>query len=116
MILLVAFALAIGWLAGQRAASQPGTRASPQDGLAAFERIATVLQSPRCLNCHPRSDRPMQGDERRVHQVNVQRGAESKGVPGMSAAPATRSTTTISPACPARRNGISRPDRWDGPD
>jgi hypothetical protein len=52
-------------------------------GVAAFQRIATVLNSPRCLNCHPREDRPRQGDDRHVHLMNVQRGQDSKGLAAM---------------------------------
>jgi hypothetical protein len=46
-----------------------------------FTEISKVLQHPRCLNCHPRSDRPNQGnaDTQRLHQMNVQRGPEGKG-------------------------------------
>jgi hypothetical protein len=57
--------------------------ASVSDAVAAFERAATVLRSPRCLNCHPRDDRPTQGDDRHVHVVNVQRGPGNNGVPAM---------------------------------
>src|SRR5215470_2231436 len=52
--------------------------------LAAFERIASVLEGPRCMNCHPRGDRPSQGDDRHVHLMNVQRGPADKGLPGMA--------------------------------
>jgi hypothetical protein len=52
-------------------------------GLAAYDRIASVLQGPRCLNCHPRGDRPTQGDDRHTHLVNVQRGPDSNGMPAM---------------------------------
>jgi hypothetical protein len=57
-----------------------------QDGVAAFQRIASVLQSPRCLNCHPRGDRPTQGDAQRIHLTNVQRGADGEGLPAMRCA------------------------------
>jgi hypothetical protein len=56
---------------------------SPQAGVAAFERIASVLQSPRCLNCHPSDDRPRQSDDRHVHLMNVQRGNDGNGLPAM---------------------------------
>ena len=56
---------------------------SADSGLAAFQRIATVLSSPRCLNCHPREDRPRQGDDRHVHLMNVQRGQDGKGLAAM---------------------------------
>jgi hypothetical protein len=52
-------------------------------GLAAYAEIASVLQSPRCLNCHPRGDRPTQGDDMHVHRINVQRGADNNGAPAM---------------------------------
>lgn len=84
MILLLS-ALAVAWLRPGLGTSQPATAAQPlpQDGVAAFERIATVLQNPRCLNCHPRGDRPTQGDDRSVHLMNVQRGPQGKGLPAM---------------------------------
>ncbi len=59
---------------------------STRDGLAAFERIATVLQSPRCRNCHPAGDRPTQGDDGHIHRINVQRGAGNAGMPAMHCA------------------------------
>lgn len=52
--------------------------------LAAFGRIASVLEGPRCMNCHPRGDRPTQGDDRHVHLMNVQRGPTDRGMPAMT--------------------------------
>jgi len=76
---LVTTALA-GLLHASRATfAQP----SAASGVAAFQRIATVLNSPRCLNCHPREDRPRQGDDRHVHLMNVQRGKDGKGLAAM---------------------------------
>jgi hypothetical protein len=60
--------------------------AAHRQALAAFDRIASVLDSPRCLNCHPRGDRPSQGDDRRAHSMNVQRGPADRGLPGMACA------------------------------
>jgi hypothetical protein len=60
-----------------------GGQGQREAGLAAYVQIASVLQSPRCLNCHPRGDRPTQGDDMHVHRVNVQRGADNNGVPAM---------------------------------
>jgi hypothetical protein len=82
-LLLPVAAAAATWVLVDGGGAQSVKRPSPQDGLAAFERIATVLQSPRCLNCHPRGDRPTQGDDRRVHLMNVQRGPEGMGMPAM---------------------------------
>ena len=49
-------------------------------GVAAFDRFVAVLQAPRCMNCHPRGDRPHQSDDRHVHLMNVQRGADGYGM------------------------------------
>src|SRR5918997_7040087 len=42
---------------------------------AAFEAAAPVFFYPRCMNCHPAGDAPLQGDDSRVHAQNVKRGA-----------------------------------------
>ncbi len=47
-------------------------------GLAAWDKIAAVLQHPRCLNCH-QLNTPLQGDKRRVHIPPVVRGADNMG-------------------------------------
>jgi hypothetical protein len=77
--LFVAGAVAIA----EKALAQSSDRAA---GLAAYDRIASVLQGPRCLNCHPRGDRPHQGDDRHVHLMNVQRGADGYGMAVMRCA------------------------------
>jgi len=51
---------------------------------AAFLRAWTVFDSPRCKNCHPAGDAPLQGDDSHVHIQNVKRGAEGHGVYGMT--------------------------------
>ncbi len=53
---------------------------------APWRTIERVLASPRCLNCHPRGDRPTQGDAMRAHRLNVQRGPEGHGVAAMRCA------------------------------
>ena len=35
---------------------------------------------PRCMNCHPAGDVPLQGDESRLHAQNVKRGKDGKGL------------------------------------
>ncbi len=60
---------------------------------AAFARMARVMMGPRCLNCHTVSGFPTQGDDRHRHLMNVMRGANGRGAPGM------RCTT-----CHGRRN------------
>src|SRR4051812_40027028 len=46
---------------------------------AAFGEAYKVLMSPRCMNCHPSGDAPLQGDDSRPHAQNVQRGPDGKG-------------------------------------
>ncbi|MBS1120293.1 MAG: hypothetical protein H6Q90_2521 [Deltaproteobacteria bacterium] len=58
------------------------TRISREAGLAAFETVRTVLQHPRCQNCHPGGDTPLQGDDGRVHSQNIVRGPTGIGVVG----------------------------------
>lgn len=49
---------------------------------AIFTEMGKVIQHPRCLNCHPRNDRPTQGAGR-PHTPPVQRGPAGIGVSGM---------------------------------
>jgi hypothetical protein len=48
--------------------------------VAAFMKVYKVLMSPRCMNCHPAGDRPLQGDDSHLHTMNVQRGMDGKGM------------------------------------
>jgi hypothetical protein len=61
-------------------------RAAKQDAdasRAAFLQVYRVLTSPRCQNCHPAGDAPLQGDDSHVHLQNVKRGRDGRGVYGM---------------------------------
>jgi hypothetical protein len=61
-------------------------RAAKQDAdasRAAFLQVYRVLTSPRCQNCHPAGDAPLQGDDSHVHLQNVKRGKDGHGVYGM---------------------------------
>jgi len=46
----------------------------------AFMQVYSVLMSPRCMNCHPAGDIPLQGDDNHLHNMNVQRGKDGKGM------------------------------------
>jgi hypothetical protein len=46
---------------------------------ALFAPIAKVLMHQRCVNCHPKGERPRQGDQRRPHIPPVFRGADGRG-------------------------------------
>jgi len=50
------------------------------ESVQAFLQVYKVLMSPRCMNCHPAGDEPLQGDDNRVHTMKAQRGKDGKGV------------------------------------
>jgi len=63
--------------------SAEGGTSSDAAGLSAFRDVASVLMSPRCLNCHIPGQSPLQGDDNRSHGMNVKRGADGRGSPAM---------------------------------
>ena len=50
---------------------------------AIFDEIGKALLHPRCVNCHPAGNEPLQGDEMVPHQPMVVRGQGGFGAPGM---------------------------------
>jgi hypothetical protein len=51
--------------------------------VALFTEAGKVLQHPRCVNCHPAGDRPLQGEDAHLHIPAVQRGDGGIGVEGL---------------------------------
>lgn len=51
--------------------------------VALFGEVGKVIQSPRCLNCHPAGDRPTQTDAMRPHMPWVVRADSGMGAPGL---------------------------------
>ena len=49
----------------------------------AFVDVYKVLMSPRCMNCHPAGDIPLQGDDSHLHTMSPQRGKDGHGVYAM---------------------------------
>ena len=45
-----------------------------------FLQIYKVLVSPRCMNCHPKGDIPLQGDDSHLHRQGARRGLDGNGV------------------------------------
>jgi len=62
--------------------------------LSAFRDVASVLASPRCLNCHIAGQSPLQGDDSRPHSMNVKRGADGRGSPAMRCTNCHQSTNS----------------------
>ena len=74
-VLLMGVAFSRAAPAGDRAAS-----------LAAFERMAPVLMSPRCVNCHTAINSPREGDDMHADLFGVSRGPDNMGAPGLHCA------------------------------
>ncbi|KGO91100.1 cytochrome c family protein [Flavobacterium subsaxonicum] len=52
----------------------------------AFEKVYSVLMSPRCMNCHPIGDIPLQGEDSHIHTMQPKRGKDGKGLYAMKCA------------------------------
>ncbi len=50
---------------------QGATPTNREASVAYFRKMAAVMQHPRCLNCHPKSDQPTQGMDMHTHLMNV---------------------------------------------
>lgn len=48
--------------------------------LALFQEASKVITHPRCMNCHPASDTPNQGDTMKPHRPPVARGLDGHGL------------------------------------
>jgi hypothetical protein len=77
--IFVAVSLTTAEANGAAGAAKPDVAASQ----AAFQQVYKVLVSPRCQNCHPAGDAPLQGDDSHVHLQNVKRGKDGHGVTAM---------------------------------
>jgi len=80
-IALVAVALSQAAVLAAPAANSPKPDAAA--ARAAFLQVYKVLTSPRCQNCHPAGDAPLQGDDSHGHLQNVKRGKDGHGVSAM---------------------------------
>ena len=50
------------------------------ESVRAFMDVYKVLMSPRCMNCHPAGDVPLQGDNSQLHASLPRRGKDGKGI------------------------------------
>ena len=82
---------------GSEAKPSVATSAIRKDSVAsvaAFKKVYRVLMSPRCMNCHPAGDVPLQGDDSHLHTMSPQRGLEGKGVYAMKCSNCHQPTNT----------------------
>src|SRR5258705_3246958 len=99
--------------ASVQAAAQSATLRSPKDfssvyddpsrSRAMFIEAGKVIQSPRCLNCHPVGRRPTQGDDLHAHVPLMHAGSEGRGSDALPCkschGPANH--TTLAPSIPS---------------
>jgi len=71
-----AITLLVASLAACATTPEQRARESQQAFLAAYP----VFMHPRCMNCHPAGDQPLQGDASLPHAQNVKRGVDGKGL------------------------------------
>lgn len=93
LVLAAAFVL----LAQCRSSDRDDGRLSSTEGWAV---VYDVLQHPRCLNCHPDGDVPLQGEESVPHAQNVQRGPDGHGRFALTCSACHQSENTPGPHMP----------------
>lgn len=85
---LLSFALAGSSIEAQTELRPPSSFADMPDAAARstalFNEAAKVITHPRCMNCHPATDRPLQGNDQRPHLPRVAGGEGGTGVPGLN--------------------------------
>src|SRR4029453_13250710 len=70
------------------------------ESVAAFMKVYKVLMSPRCMNCHPSGDVPLQGDDNHLHEMLPQRGPQGKGLYAMKCTNCHQPTNLSGPHTP----------------
>ena len=63
--------------------NKTGNHADSIASVNAFMDVYKVLMSPRCMNCHPAGDIPLQGDDSHLHTMSPRRGEDGHGVYAM---------------------------------
>jgi hypothetical protein len=91
-----------------------------RQSIRAFAAVATVLMSPRCLNCHIPGEAPLNGDEGQPHrELKIKRGPDGRGTPAMRCSNCHQSeNSTMLHAPPGAPNWQlpppSKPMAWQG--
>ncbi len=77
----------------------------------AFADASQVFFHPRCMNCHPVGDAPLQGDSSRPHSMNVRRGPNGIGTNGLWCSACHQSTNLPGAHMPPGAPGWQLPFR-----
>ena len=89
MVALTAFGINTKLLSTNDYTKVPDNAEKKKDSTAsvkAFEKVYSVLMSPRCMNCHPKGDVPLQGEDSHIHTMQPKRGEDGKGLYAMKCA------------------------------
>ena len=70
------------------------------ESVKAFLDVYNVLMSPRCMNCHPSGDVPLQGDDSHIHTMLPPRGKDGKGIYAMKCSNCHQPTNIEGPNTP----------------
>jgi len=92
VMILIVFLVASAF--GMKALNTPNETDTPiiqennsekDKSLKLFKEVTNVLRHPRCINCHPSGNHPLQGEGENTHRhyFNVQRGEDDRGAIGM---------------------------------
>jgi hypothetical protein len=88
----------------------------------AFMRAYPVFMHPRCQNCHPAGDTPLQGDDSHVHDLRrLRRGVDGNGVSAMRCSNCHQAANAPGPHMPPgapqppAEGGLPAAPRWHLP-
>jgi cytochrome c5 len=95
-------------------ASFTGIADQTERSRAIFNEIGKVVTHPRCLNCHPVGDHPLQGADHHEHRPPVPRGEANVGVAGLTcqACHTERNFTLVGVGDGATYKSIPGNPRW----
>ena len=103
IIVTVVGLLASGFKRSNGLGNTNGEKLTAADSIAsetAFMKVYTVLMSPRCMNCHPAGDVPLQGDDSHLHTMSPKRGKDGKGLYAMKCSNCHQPTNAPGPGAP----------------
>jgi mono/diheme cytochrome c family protein len=78
----------------ETAAGENPNKIDSAASVAAFRKVYTVLISPRCMNCHPAGEVPLQGDDSHLHTMSPKRGKDGHGLYAMKCSNCHQPTNT----------------------
>ncbi len=95
-------------------AIQPQTASATSARL--IEQIYSVLEHPRCMNCHTGEAFPRQGDDALRHTMNVTRGPTDHGAPALHCSTCHQSVNQAASGVPGAEDWSLAPVRmaWQG--